>query len=77
MKTRKTRTATCIAKLECGRICGLPAGHIDPDRGGMVCSAHAPQAPDYTTPRPGWDPKTGFAADDIAKTANRPAMGNR
>lgn len=30
----------CIAYLPNGRICGEPASHIDPLRGGMVCAAH-------------------------------------
>ena len=32
----------CIAYRDDGRICGAPAGMIDHQRGGMVCSAHHP-----------------------------------
>jgi hypothetical protein len=33
---------TCIAYLEDGRVCGLPAMHLDTQRGGFVCDDHRP-----------------------------------
>ena len=32
----------CVAYCDDGTICGKPALIVDPQRGGMVCKAHAP-----------------------------------
>jgi len=34
------RPGTCCAYTESGEICGAPAAHLDPQRGGMVCERH-------------------------------------
>ncbi len=36
-------TYGCIAYREDGTICGAPASVLDTQRGGMVCTAHAPK----------------------------------
>lgn len=36
--------AHCIAETETGAACNRPASVPDFERGGMVCTAHAPQA---------------------------------
>jgi hypothetical protein len=40
----------CIAYLESGRICGRPAGYVDPQRGGYVCADHRGRAIDRQGP---------------------------
>ena len=35
----------CIAHKDDGSVCGEPATRPDPERGGMVCEAHAPKRP--------------------------------
>ena len=35
--------ARCIAYMDTGRVCGAPATIADPQRGGLVCLAHAPE----------------------------------
>jgi hypothetical protein len=37
-------TGWCIAYREDGRVCREPAHIVDRQRGGLVCSAHAPAA---------------------------------
>lgn len=34
------QSATCIAYTDDGKICGLPARHLDARRGGFVCDDH-------------------------------------
>jgi hypothetical protein len=40
----------CIAYQEDGQMCGEPATVIDPQRGGMVCTAHAPPGGPHVPP---------------------------
>ena len=35
----------CIAYVENGRTCQMPATYVDVQRGGVVCAAHAPPVP--------------------------------
>lgn len=48
---QKHERPRCIAYVESGRICGLPAYHIDTQRGGMVCDVHAGPVPKGTRDR--------------------------
>lgn len=40
--TRRTRRHVCVAKIDDGRSCGLPAHYVDMLRGGFVCDDHRP-----------------------------------
>lgn len=37
------RPGRCIAYTDTGEICGAPAAHLDPERGGLVCEVHKPK----------------------------------
>ena len=39
---RRSRVHQCVATLDDGRICGLPAHCVDMQRGGFVCDEHRP-----------------------------------
>jgi hypothetical protein len=45
-----TTGRACIAYTETGNICGRPATTLDKQRGGMVCTVHAPK-PRYEVTR--------------------------